>query len=372
MFRRGLSVAPLLLVAACAAEAPGIPETGDEEGPGAEGTIGPGEEGRPGTTDPSGGGLAACVASPTCSGAGGPSLGATRAWNHYSARIVVAAGAAYHRGRDQIVPVGEPQWVIGKFTYSMLDKDLEDEDVDVYVERGCGGSWEKLGTAKTTSGGEHPSVEGVDDNGGRVYFKIPQDKALAPGRHRVRLVVAGDHTSTDLLIDVVPKNAPVFVSDVDGTLTESENAEYPALLTGSLPNAHPKAAEALTALAKKGYRPVYLTARPEWLTGRTREFLATRGFPVGTIHTTTGVTGALGGAAASFKSAELALLTAKGLDIGWAFGNKASDGDAYEAAKIDPKDHRVFLRATDRYGGRRIEAYSEIISDVNAAAPVCK
>lgn len=365
-----LVLAPLFLLACGAESADGAMKEDDFESERSESSPGgPGASGDPSGDEP---GLPACAPSPACDGASGPSLGATRSWKNLTTHLVVAAGDANHRGRDQIVAVGDPQWIIGKFAYGLIDKDLKGEEVDVYVERGCAGQWEKLGTATTTAEGAHPSVEGVEDNGGRVYFRIPDDKLLAPGRHRVRLVVAGDHSFADLTMDIVPKGSPVFVSDVDGTLTESENAEYPALLTGSLPNAHPNAPEALAELVKKGYRPVYLTARPEWLTNRTREFLAARGFPPGTIHTTTGLTGALGSAATTFKAGELALLAQKGLEIAWAFGNKDSDAAAYEAAKIDPKDHRVFLRMSDPNGGRRIEAYSELLPVLQAEAPVCQ
>ena len=61
---------------------------------------------------------------------------------------------------------------------------------------------------------------------GRYYFDIPAERQLAAGRHRVRLVVAGDGTSTDLFIDIVLPKTPIFVSDVDGTLTSSENVEF--------------------------------------------------------------------------------------------------------------------------------------------------
>ncbi|HSO34004.1 MAG TPA: phosphatidylinositol transfer protein, partial [Labilithrix sp.] len=258
-----------------------------------------------------------------------------------------------------------------KITYSLVDTDLTDEEVDVFVERGCGGTWEKLGTATTTRMGDHATVDGVVDSGGRVYFKIPRAKELAVGRHRVRLVVAGDQTSTDLRIDVLPKGSPIVVSDVDGTLTSSENAEYPALLTGSLPAAQPRAADALAALTAKGYHVVYLTARPEWLTGRTHEFLAASGFPPGIVHTTTGLTGALGGAAATFKSEELARLAAHGHAIAWGFGNRASDTDAYDAAKV-PLAHRIFLGVTDTHGGKRIDGYAEILPVIAATAATCK
>jgi phosphatidate phosphatase PAH1 len=316
--------------------------------------------------------IASCAPMPACNAAATPALGATRDWEHTTSSLVVASGSPQHRGRDAIYTVGEAQWIIGKFAYGTSDKDLKDEDVDIWLDRGCGGAWEKLGTTRTTNEGEHATIEGVEDSGGRIFFQMPAGKELALGRHRVRLVVAGDHSSTDLLVDVVPKNAPVVVSDVDGTLTSSETAEYPALLTGDLPDAQPEAAAVISALVKKGYRPIYLTARPEWLTARTKEFLATHGFPTGIIHTTTGLTGALNSAAAEFKSSELALINAKGLTIKWAFGNKESDTDAYHAANVQPVSQRVFLQVDDAHGGRRIERYADVLADAQNATLACQ
>jgi hypothetical protein len=374
-----LAAAPLLLsVAACGADAATI---GDEatsapeivRRPAGSDPAAPGSDpANPGAAGPGASTGNACIAQPACNGATGPQLGAARSWNHpIVSRVIVAAGPAYHRGRDQILSVGEAQWVIGKITYSLVDKDLKDEEVDVFLERGCGGSWEKLGTAITTQNGAHATVDGVEDTGGRVYFQIPKAKELGAGRHRIRLVVAGDQTSTDLRIDVLPKGSPIVVSDVDGTLTSSETAEYPALLTGKLPDAQPKAADALASLAAKGYHVVYLTARPEWLNGRTHEFLTANGFPAGTVHTTTGLTGALGGAAATFKTDELKRLAGHGHVIDWGFGNKASDTDAYDAAKV-PAAHRIFLGVTDTHGGKRIDSYAEILPTLAAVPATCK
>ncbi|MGC4079490.1 MAG: hypothetical protein QM702_21110 [Rubrivivax sp.] len=371
-----LAVLPLFaILAACASEAEPIPD-GATDAPEIVGDKSGGDKGSSGASGASSGGggsgsLEACLAQPACDGQKGPTLGDKRAFTH-SLSNVYSLATAYHRGRDMIYGAGDAQWIVGKFTYSLVDKDLEDEEIDVFVERGCAGSWEKLGTTRTTSSSTHATVEGVADSGGRVYFQIPSAKALAPGRHRIRMVVAGDHTSADLLVDVVPKGAKIVVSDVDGTLTSSETAEYPALLTGSLPDPQPHAADVLSTLAGKGYHVVYVTARPEWLTLRTHEFLAKNGFPPGIVHTTTGTTGALGGAAASFKSEELTRLASHGLTIAWAFGNQPSDTDAYEAAKIEPRDHRVFLRVDDSHGGRRIEAYSEILPVAAKEAALCK
>lgn len=366
----------VLTLGGCAAEASPIgdsTDTSDIVGKGgggeAQGGAAAGGEAAGGEGAGAGqGALPACVAQPACDDASKPVLGPKRPFSHLQSRLYALASPE-HRGRDMIYADGDAQWLIGKFAYGLTDKDLEDEEVDVFVERGCGGTWEKLGTTRTTDGATTP-VEGVSGSG-RAFFRVPDDKALGVGRHRVRFVVAGDQTSTDLLVDVVPKGTKIVVSDVDGTLTDSETAEYPALLTGSLPGAQPQAADVLSGLAGKGYHVVYLTARPEWLTKRTHEFLTDRGFPPGVVHTTTGLTGAIGGAAASFKSDELAALEAHGHVIAWAFGNQPSDTDAYDAANVQPKDHRVFLQVTDAHGGRRIERYADLLPVIAAEPKIC-
>jgi phosphatidate phosphatase APP1 len=277
-----------------------------------------------------------------------------------------------HRGRDLFVNPGDPQWVIAQFAYGALDVDLDDEFVDIYAQRDCASGWEPLGTAITTKGAEpHATVEGVSDHGGRVYFEIPANKRFGPGRHRVRLVVRGDQSWTDLFIDVVPRGTPMFISDVDGTLTSSEHIEYAALLLGVQPATHAGAPEALRALAAKGYRAMYLTARPEPLVGRTREFLERHGFPPGIVHTSTSLIGAPGqGGAAAFKSREIAMLAERQLVPVYAFGNKTTDSEAY--ATINPKSNAFFYQIEGAFEGRRIESYTELLPGFAGVAPVCR
>ena len=142
-----------------------------------------------------------------------PSYGPKRKWNHsVSSPLIVASGFANHRGRDFFFAPGDPQWVIGKFAYGLSDKDLKEEEVDVYLLRNCSGSWEKLTTASTTTDGSHATVLGTDDSGGRIYYQIPKSKELGLGRHRIHLVVAGDHSNTDLFIEVVKPTTRFFVS----------------------------------------------------------------------------------------------------------------------------------------------------------------
>lgn len=314
----------------------------------------------------------ACLPRLDCAAPADPKV-EERAWRHpIASTAVVLAGPPMHRGRDLFVAPDGPQTVIAKFAYDLSDIDLDDEEVDVFVQRDCGSGWEKLGTTLTTgNAAPHPTVEGVEDFGGRVYFDIPPDKKLGPGRHRIRLVVAGDLTSTELFLDVVPAGTKFFVSDVDGTLTSSENIELAAMLVGATPGTHDGAPEALRALADKGYRAMYLTARPEQLTSRTREFLGTHGFPPGIIHTSTSELGAgIGASAASYKTGEMKMLADKGLVPSYVFGNKTSDSDAY--ASVEPKENRFFFQIDGSYEGRRIESYTELLPAFSAVARVCR
>jgi hypothetical protein len=305
---------------------------------------------------------------PACD-APAPDPGPKRSWRDFASNLA-AISANRHRGRDQFLTPGTKQYAIAKFAYGIFDDDIENEDVDVYLLRGCAGSWEKLGTARTTREGQHPTIEEVADSGGRVYFEITPP--LGPGRHRLHFVVGGDLSTTEAFIEVVARNTAIFISDVDGTLTTSETAEFGSLLTGALPEANAGAARVLSLLAARGYRPLYLTARPEWLTARTREFLAMRGFPAGLVHTTLGGSGAVDAAATAFKTAEIATLQGKGLRPAYAFGNTETDAEAYANRMIDPAANRVFFKHTDmKFGGRRIDDWAALESELSALPPVC-
>ncbi len=284
-------------------------------------------------------------------------------------------GSANHRGRDLFVKEGDAQWILAHFAYgaTALESGISGEAVDIYVLPSCGTTWQKLGTATTSDGSTGNTVEGVADAKGRLFFGIEKGKHLPLGRHRVHLVLKADLSSTDLFLEVVKAGTKIFVTDVDGTLTSSENAQFTSLFTGTDPSANADAATALTKLAERGYRPMYLTARPEWLVQKSRDWLSSNGFPAGILHTTLGGTGALGSSAATFKSDELDAEKARGLVLSYAIGNTSTDADAYDHAGVMPLVDRIFYQYTDdAYGGRRIEAYSELTSEFATLPLVCQ
>lgn len=311
---------------------------------------------------------ATCPVIPACDAAP-PDPGTAIDWNS----IIPPFGDPNHRGRDMFYNPGDTQWIMAKFSYGTLDDDIKGEDVDIYLLRDCAGAWEFLGKTTTTEDGEHATVEGVEDTGGRIYYQIPKDKELGLGWHRVHFVVKGDLSTTDLYIHVVEKGAPLIVSDIDGTLTTYETEEFVALATGSLPAMQKDASNLFNIFADKGYNIFYMTARPEWLGARTRAFFEQYGFPRGIVHTTLTKSGALGDEAATYKTNELKMIGDRGLVPTYAFGNTASDADAYFNAQVQPDDHRVFIQFDDTtHNGRRIEQYTELLGEAGALPTVCQ
>jgi hypothetical protein len=186
---------------------------------------------------------------------------------------------------------------------------------------------------------------------------------------------------------------PKFVCD--------EESDFPALWRSILegtaqPRLHEGAADAYGALVARGFRPIYLTARPEWLVPHTRAFLngETRGdgrgdLPQGLVHTTLGDIGALGSAAGTFKKDELQLLRNKGFVPTFAFGNHTSDVAAYNAARVpfrfyydnssttlrecsQVRDLPLFPRGALRKGDWRIETYGDLAPVLANASSPCK
>ncbi|HEY5947349.1 MAG TPA: hypothetical protein VIV40_17715 [Kofleriaceae bacterium] len=259
-----------------------------------------------------------------CSGA--PDAGPTLGWRHTLSEYVVGLGSAHHRGIDLIAAADEAtQLITGKIAYGPTDKDLEDEDVDLF---GCIASrWQPLGSART-------------DDDGRFSLSLSGDERLPIGMRDLFVSVVGDRSGAAFIGFVAPTGTRLVVSDVDGTLTASENAYPEALALGGDVAVQPGAAEALMSLAQRNYNIVYITSRGDRFTQDTRDWFAAKGFPRGPMRLPPAIVTLPGADTVEFKRSAIESLAA--FDVAAGIGNRSSDITAYMEAGL-PAD-RTFIK----------------------------
>lgn len=204
-------------------------------------------------------------------------------------------------------------------TYTLADKAIEDEDVDLYACRDS--AWAKLGTTRT-------------DGEGHFAFALAAANRLPIGIRDIYASVVGDRTGTAFLAYVAPDDSPLVVSDVDGTLTDSENAFIETVVNGEQPGQQAGAAAAFTAAAARGYQLVYVTARGNQYTGATRQWLAAQGFPRGPLRLAASFVTLPGGDTTDFKTKTIMDLIGQGLRVESGVGNRATDITAYANAGV--------------------------------------
>jgi hypothetical protein len=259
--------------------------------------------------------------------AGAPSAGPAGRFRHGRSKLVARLGSPKHRGLDLVAAAGDAtQRLEGWLSYSLVDKALEDEDVELFACRA--GAWRQVGTART-------------DDEGKFSLALASADRLPIGMRDLFISVVGDRTGVGFLAYVAPPGSPLIVSDIDGTLTSSENAFLETIVFGSEPEARAGAAHAFTATRARGYQPVYVTSRGNQYTTATRAWLDLRGFPRGPVRLAPSFITLPGGDTVEYKAQTLAALSAAGLAIAAAVGNRASDVAAYARAGLPAT--RIFI-----------------------------
>ncbi|HET7501447.1 MAG TPA: hypothetical protein VFK02_10605 [Kofleriaceae bacterium] len=259
--------------------------------------------------------------------AGAPNAGPPGEFRHFSSSLVAALGDPKHRGLDLVTSAASPsQTLEGWISYTVADKALEDEDVDVFACRDA--AWQKLGTART------------DDEGHFVLGLSGADR-LPIGMRDLFVSVVGDRTGVGFLGYVAPDGTRLIVSDVDGTLTSSENAFFETIALGLEPEARAGAAHAFDAVTAKRYQLVYVTARGNQYTADTRTWLADRQFPRGPLRLSPSFVTLPGGDTVDYKTRTIAALAAAGFEVAAGIGNRSSDVSAYGGVGV-PAD-RIFI-----------------------------
>lgn len=264
--------------------------------------------------------------------AGAPNAGPKTGWLNQRSHLIDGIGDSHHRGVDLIAATDDAEQVIsGRLTYGATDMDLERENVSLFA---CfDQEWKQIGSARTSDGG---------------WFKLTLtgDARLPEGMRDVYASVDGDRTGARFLALVARRGTRVIATDIDGTLTASENAYPTALLLGRGVAAQDSSAATLMSAAMQRVVMVYVSARGNQFTQDTREWLAAKGFPRGPLVLASPLITLPGEDTAEFKTAALGRLD--GFDLVAGFGNRASDVTAYENVGLTPD--RIFIKLPEFAG----------------------
>ncbi|ATB36590.1 haloacid dehalogenase [Cystobacter fuscus] len=252
---------------------------------------------------------------------------ARKSFRHSGNQILSWTNPPYHMVHDQLVPVGTPATVVGKFDYGgVFHKDLEDEDVHVYLMGTLTPGWEYVGKYRT-------------DTDGKVY--VPLTRPV--GEYRVKMIVEGDLSSATGFVSVVEPGRKSVLFDIDGTLTLNDFEAVGDYLGVSTAQAYAHAVEVVNSYAALGYQIIYLTARPYWVAKDTREWIDYQGLLEGHVHTNPYGDGPIPPDTQQYKTDYLTyLLEDVGLDIVRVYGNATTDIGAYAAVGL-PKSETFII-----------------------------
>ncbi len=240
----------------------------------------------------------------------------TTSFRHEDHWVLAQIGETRHRGVDLVaLETDDTQRLGGKLAYTAADENLKDEDAEVFA---CTeGDWRSLGEVRT-------------DKHGRFELELAGDARLPVGMRDLYAHVRGDGSGVRFLAVVAPVGTSVLVSDVDGTLTSSENAVVGTVLTGDDAGHQPRAPEVFT---QTDQLVVYVTARGDQFTNLTRHWLLQHGFPLGPLRLAPSIAILPGSATVDFKTKTLVDLA---IPISAGIGNRGSDIDAYTNVGLAP------------------------------------
>lgn len=178
-----------------------------------------------------------------------------------------------------------------------------------------------------------PLGRGQTGSDGGVEFVFAGESRLPAGRWRVWAVVEGDGSCAEGGVFVYPVGTRFIVTDIDGTLTTSDEEFMQQIAnTAYYPKQHPGATRLHQTWAAKGYEQLYLTARPFGGRMLSRAWLRDDEFPFAYMQTAPNFV--FGDPAAKYKGDFIRSVKAKGFFVDYAYGNAESDFDGYSDAGV--------------------------------------
>jgi hypothetical protein len=161
---------------------------------------------------------------------------------------------------------------------------------------------------------------------GRAVFP-PQ--ALPAGTHRLKVQVR--QLAREVLLRVVTKDTPIFITDIDQTIADVTPFGFIVRPVEDV-QALPGAVEAIREIAQS-MQVVYLTARDHVFIRKTKDWLQSAGFPEGPLYTRRG-TRFWSASPEQHKLARVGELRPRFPNVRWGVGDKPGDVVAYETHGI--------------------------------------
>lgn len=194
---------------------------------------------------------------------------------------------------------------------------LAGENVSLWFYDTSKAAWQFAGHGQTDRFGE---------------YDLPATGLVAPNGQPVYAMLEADGSCAEHFDFLYPRGEQVVVTDVDGTLTLSNNELITQLTDDSyVPKLMPAADKLVQAWAAKGYPVIYLTARPHLYRAETRAWFDAMALPNGPLITATG------GEAGAYKTLWLQrMIQGFGWKVVAAYGNEDTDITAYANAGIHP------------------------------------
>jgi hypothetical protein len=290
-----------------------------------------------------------------------PELGPRIKWRHKwgSGAAASLIGQPHHAATDAVVNPGSDALIGGKFAYGTTSKDLEDEDVAVWMPAAPCGRWDAITSART-------------NGDGRARFAVPGHLIPQPGVYPFQTIVRGDQSRAYGTVFVVPRGQRTVVFDIDGTLTTSDAQLVKQIALGDDPAARPGGNVIAQQYARAGYLIVYVTGRPYFLREASRDWLRRNHFPLGVLITTETLSDSKpdDDHVGAFKRRMLeALIDEAGLDIRYAFGNAGTDVCAYALAGIPPAVTYIIGKHGGEACGGGAHAPSQKLTDYRTFVP---